>query len=159
LGKSLKFSLVGIGGQDINNGNKQLTLAVVRQAMRYYVLNYLKKLSKGGKEVTEDDIMIWANSKVKSAGKNSHITGFNDKTLAHSVFIFDLLDACQANSINFDNVINSRDPESDLKNAQYAISCARKMGCAVFLLPEDIVEVKQKMMMCFFAIVMNQFGN
>jgi plastin-1 len=26
-------------------------------------------------------------------------------------------------------------------NAKYAISCARKMGCMVFLLPEDIVEV------------------
>ncbi|KAG7251153.1 hypothetical protein CRUP_030069, partial [Coryphaenoides rupestris] len=34
LGKSAKFSLVGIGGQDLNDGNPTLTLAVVWQLMR-----------------------------------------------------------------------------------------------------------------------------
>lgn len=34
LGKIAKFSLVGIGGQDLNDGNPTLTLAVVWQLMR-----------------------------------------------------------------------------------------------------------------------------
>lgn len=35
--------------------------------------------------------------------------------------------------------------EEDRKlNATYIISVARKLGCSVFLLPEDIMEVKKK---------------
>ena len=30
-------------------------------------------------------------------------------------------------------------------NAQYAVSIARKLGATIFVLPEDIVEVKPKM--------------
>lgn len=36
-------------------------------------------------------------------------------------------------------------------NAKYAISCSRKIGACVFLTPEDIVEVKSKMIMTFVA--------
>lgn len=37
LGKHpAKFSLVGIGGQDLNDGNQTLTLALVWQLMRRY---------------------------------------------------------------------------------------------------------------------------
>jgi len=36
-------------------------------------------------------------------------------------------------------------------NAKYAISCARKIGACVFLTPEDIVEVKTKMIMTFVS--------
>merc|ERR1712087_1027180 len=39
-------------------------------------------------------------------------------------------------------------------NAKYAISLARKIGAIVFLLPEDIVEVRNKMCMTFCAAVM-----
>lgn len=40
------------------------------------------------------------------------------------------------------------------KNAKYAISVARKLGCSVFLLWEDIVEVKPKMILAFVASLM-----
>jgi len=160
IGKKLGFSLVGIGGQDINAGNKTLTLAIVWQCMRFYVLNFLKNMSKGGKEVTESDIVNWANGKVKNSGKDSRISDFKDKRLADSVFIFDLLDSCQSGSIDFKLVFNPAYSDADrLKNAQYSISCARKMGCAVFLLPEDIIETKPKLLMVFFASVMAVFGN
>ena len=39
-------------------------------------------------------------------------------------------------------------------NAKYVISCARKLGCLVFLLHEDIVDVKPKMLLVFVATVM-----
>jgi len=158
LGKSLKFSLVGVAGSDINAGNKKLTLAIVWQAMRYYVLNYLKRMSKG-RDITETDIIHWANSKVKSAGKTRQMESFKDKSLADSLFIMDLLYACQAASVNYDLVTAGNTDEQKMMNAQYAISCARKMGCTVFLLWEDIVEVKEKMMLTFFGAVMNTFGN
>jgi plastin-1 len=157
LGKQLKFSLVGVAGSDINDANKKLTLAIVWQAMRYYVLNYLKLAFKG-KSINDDDIVRWANEKVKGSGKNTSFDGFKDKSLGDSIFIIDLLAACQPESVNFDLVTGGQTDEDKLMNAKYAISCARKMGCAVFLLPEDVVEVQPKLMMTFFAAVMATFG-
>jgi len=158
LGKDLKFSLVGIGGQDIQGGNKKLTLAIIWQAMRMYVLNFLKVISKGGKDITDADIIHWANEKVKASGKDTSMQDFKDKSLSTSKFIFDLLHACNAQSINFENVIHASTDEDKLKNASYAISCTRKMGCTVFLLPEDIVEVKDKLLMTFFGAIMQVYG-
>jgi plastin-1 len=36
-------------------------------------------------------------------------------------------------------------------NAKYVISCARKVGATVFLTPEDVIEVKAKMILTFVA--------
>lgn len=41
-----------------------------------------------------------------------------------------------------------------MDNARYAVSVARKVGARVFALPEDIVEVKSKMVMTIFATLM-----
>ena len=46
--------------------------------------------------------------------------------------------------INFDYVTAGDTKENQLLNAKYAISVARKLGATIFLLPEDIVEVKPK---------------
>lgn len=43
-------------------------------------------------------------------------------------------------------------------NAKYAISMARKIGARVYALPEDLVEVKQKMVMTVFACLMGRKG-
>ena len=158
IGKALKFSLVGIGGTDIQCGNKKLTLAIIWQCMRLYILNFLKRISKSGKEITEDDIVRWSNDKVKSSGKSRQIREFKDKELSDSLYIFDLLYACQPDSVDMSLVTSGSNDQDKLKNAQYAISCARKMGATVFLLPEDIVEVQPKMMMTFFGGVMSVFS-
>jgi len=158
LGKQLKFSLVGIGGEDINNANKKLTLAIVWQSMRFFVLNFLKKMSKGGKEVTEQDIVDWANSKVATGGKGGKIDSLRDKLLADSIFIIDLLACCQPQSVDYSLVTPGGNDDERRLNAQYAISCARKMGCSVFLLWEDIVEVQPKMMLTFLGAIMSTFG-
>lgn len=41
-----------------------------------------------------------------------------------------------------------------MANAKYAISMARKIGARVYALPEDIMEVKPKMVMTMFACLM-----
>ena len=46
LGRRQKFSLVGIAGQDINDGNSTLTLALVWQLMRSYTLSVLSSLNQ-----------------------------------------------------------------------------------------------------------------
>ena len=44
--------------------------------------------------------------------------------------------------------------QDKLDNAKYAISMARKIGARVYALPEDIKEVKAKMVMTVFACLM-----
>jgi hypothetical protein len=41
-----------------------------------------------------------------------------------------------------------------MSNAKYAISMGRKVGARIYALPEDIVEVKPKMVMTIFACLM-----
>jgi plastin-3 len=45
LGKQFKFSLVGIAGQEINDGNDTLTLALIWQLMKAYTLSILTQLA------------------------------------------------------------------------------------------------------------------
>ena len=61
----LKFSLVGIAGSDIAEGNKNLTLAVVWQLMRAYTLSVLQRLAGSDKPISEDEIIDWANTMFK----------------------------------------------------------------------------------------------
>lgn len=44
--------------------------------------------------------------------------------------------------------------QENLDNAKYAISLARRCGARVYALPEDITEVKPKMVMTVFACLM-----
>lgn len=44
--------------------------------------------------------------------------------------------------------------QDKLDNAKLAVSMARKIGARVYALPEDIVEVKAKMVMTVFACLM-----
>lgn len=46
--------------------------------------------------------------------------------------------------------------QEDLANAKYALSMARRIGARVYALPEDIVEVKPKMVMTVFACLMSR---
>ena len=41
-----------------------------------------------------------------------------------------------------------------MSNAKYAITMARRIGALVYALPEDLVEVKQKMVMTIYASLM-----
>ena len=41
-----------------------------------------------------------------------------------------------------------------MSNAKYAITMARRIGAPVYALPEDLVEVKYKMVMTVYASLM-----
>ena len=77
----------------------------------------------------------------------------------HDIFIYllyfflDLLSAIRDN-VDYDLVTDASTPEDALLNAKYAISLARKRGCCIFLLPEDIVEVKPKMILTLIGTIM-----
>ncbi|KAM3601270.1 uncharacterized protein V6R79_010003 [Siganus canaliculatus] len=156
LGRDAKFSLVGIGGTDLNDGNPTLTLALVWQLMRRYTLNVLEELGDGQK-VNDDIIVRWVNTTLAEADKTSKITSFKDKEISSSMAVLELIDAIQAGSINYDLIkTGSLSEEDKLENAKYAISMARKIGARVYALPEDLVEVKPKMVMTVFACLMGR---
>lgn len=157
LGKSpAKFSLVGIGGQDLNDGNSTLTLALIWQLMRRYTLNVLEDLGEGQK--ANDDIIVnWVNKTLSEAGKTTSIQSFKDKTVSSSLPVVDLIDAIQPGCINYDLVKSGNLTEEDKhNNAKYAVSMARRIGARVYALPEDLVEVKPKMVMTVFACLMGR---
>jgi len=64
------FRITGIGGSDILDGNKTLTLGLVWQVMRAYTLSILQKLAKSSTPIADKDIINWANDKVKSINRS-----------------------------------------------------------------------------------------
>jgi plastin-3 len=154
LGKKLKFSLVGIAGQDISEGNPTLTLALIWQLMRAYTLSVLTKLANSGDPITEKEIIHWVNEKLATAEKTSSIRSFQDSSIANARVVCDLIDAIRPGIINYEVLRDSGSEEDNLANAKYAVSMARKAGAKIYALPEDIAEVKHKMVMTVFACLM-----
>ncbi|GMI66343.1 hypothetical protein like AT5G48460 [Hibiscus trionum] len=159
IGKQLKFSLVNIAGNDIVQGNKKLILAYLWQLMRYNILQLLRNLRfhSHGKEITDVDILRWANTKVSNSGSQSRMDSFKDKSLSDGIFFLELLSAVQPRSVNWSLVTKGVTDDQKKMNATYIISIARKLGCSIFLLPEDITEVNQKMILTLTASIMYWF--
>eukprot|EP01103_Thecamoeba_quadrilineata_P011590 TRINITY_DN2796_c0_g1_i1.p1 TRINITY_DN2796_c0_g1~~TRINITY_DN2796_c0_g1_i1.p1 ORF type:complete len:792 (-),score=250.17 TRINITY_DN2796_c0_g1_i1:8-2287(-) len=154
VAKKQKFSVVGIGGSDIYDGTETLILGLVWQLMRFQVISILKSLAKGDKDITEAEIVAWSISQVRGLGKTSKMDSFKDPTLKNSKFILDLLNSLRPGVVNYDLILDGQEEEDLSQNAKYAISVARKLGASIFLLPEDIVEVRPKMLLTFFGTVM-----
>ncbi|XP_047334679.1 fimbrin-1-like [Impatiens glandulifera] len=156
IGKQLKFSLVNVAGNDIVHGNQKLILAFLWQLMRFNMLQLLKNLRSRsqGKEFTDADILDWANKKVKSTGRTSKIESFRDKSLSNGLFFLELLSAVEPRVVNWNLVTKGETDDEKKLNATYIISVARKLGCSIFLLPEDIIEVNQKMILTLTASIM-----
>ncbi|XP_057978794.1 fimbrin-1-like isoform X2 [Malania oleifera] len=156
IGKQLKFSLVNVAGNDIVQGNKKLILAFLWQLMRFNMLQLLKNLRfhSHGREITDADILNWANNKVKSTGRTSQMESFKDKNLSNGIFFLELLSAVEPRVVNWNLVTKGESEDEKKLNATYIISVARKLGCSIFLLPEDIMEVNQKMILTLAASVM-----
>ncbi|XP_070801089.1 plastin-1 [Pituophis catenifer annectens] len=157
LGKTnARFSLVGIGGKDLNEGNPTLTLALVWQLMRRYTLNVLSDLGEGEK-VNDETIIKWVNQTLAKANKTTSISSFKDQSISTSLPILDLIDAIAPKAVRSE-MVKREDltPADKLNNAKYAISIARKIGACIYALPDDLVEVKPKMVMTVFACLMGR---
>ncbi|CAH9089347.1 unnamed protein product [Cuscuta europaea] len=157
IGKELKLSLVNVAGNDIVQGNKKLIIAYLWQLMRFNMLQLLKNLRSHsqGKEITDTDILNWANNKVKNVGRTSQMESFKDKSLSNGIFFLELLSAVEPRVVNWSLVTKGETEEDQKANANYIISVARKLGCSIFLLPEDIMEVNQKMILTLTASIMH----
>jgi plastin-1 len=159
--EQFKFSLVGVGGTDLEQGYKKLCLACMWQLMRLYTVNLLCRLG-GGKKIADKAIVKWANDKVACSGaatnnndKKAHsMKSFRDPSLASGLFFMDLVFAMEPRSVNWEIVTPGASDDDRALNAKYVISCARKLGAAIFVTYEDIVEVNPKMVMLVTASLM-----
>ena len=140
--KKSKYHIVGIGGGDIRDGNKKYILAIVWQMMRAHSLQVIGNKS-------EEELIAWSNEKVDDDLK---VKSLKDKKLGNSLYFINIMKSIEPRSINWEIVVTDKDDdESKENNAKYAISIARKLGATVFLVWEDITEVKSKLLLTFLA--------
>ena len=139
VARDLGVKLVGVGAEDVREGNKMGVLAIVWQLMR---LHYLKII--GSK--TETDLINWVNSVTGKSVKN-----FKDPSFGDGNMLIDLTRDIEPRVVNPDLVTAGETEEDKILNAKYAISIARKLGAAVFLVYDDILGINPKMLLVFVA--------
>ena len=100
-------------------------------------------------ERSEEELIEWANSKVSDERK---IKNLKEKKLSDGLFWIDLLAAIEPRSIRWDFVVKENPSDKDREmNAKYALSVARGLGAMIFVVWEDITEVKSKLLLTFLA--------
>lgn len=130
LGKQNRFSLVGIQGADLTDGQRTLTLGLVWQLMRRDILNTLAAVSQrmGKRELTDADMIKWANEMSKKGGKTTSVRSFKDPAILSGVFLLDVLNGMKNGYVDYDLVTPGRTDDDAYANAKLSISIARKMG-------------------------------
>ncbi|AMD18945.1 HBR044Cp [Eremothecium sinecaudum] len=154
LGKSKGFSLVGIDGSDIVDGNKLLTLGLVWQLMRRNIVNTMTSLASSGRDMSDSQILKWAQDQVIKGGKSSVVRSFQDPSLGTSHFLLDVLNGIAPGYVDYDMVAPGKTDEEKYANARLAISIARKLGALIWLVPEDINEIRSRLILTFVASLM-----
>ncbi|SCV70290.1 BQ2448_1684 [Microbotryum intermedium] len=154
LAKANRMQMVGIQGSDLVDGSRTLTLGLVWQMMRRNILATMASLRKGGREITDSDIVKWANEQVAKGGKRSTMRNFKDPSLKTGHFFLDLLDSLKPGYVDYTLVYEGRNEEECKANAKLAISIARKLGSLIFIVAEDIVEVRPRLILTFTAALM-----
>ncbi len=71
----LRLNMPATGGVDLYDGNRTLVLGLTWQLMRMQVIDMLKDVG-GGSNVTDADIVAWANATVAATGRSSHLSSF-----------------------------------------------------------------------------------
>ncbi len=156
IGKQNGFSLVGIQGADITDGQRTLTLGMVWQLMRKDIVSTLSALAQrmGKREITDGDMVKWANDMSRKGGRSSAIRSFKDQALGSGVFLLDVLNGMKSSYVDYDLVVPGRTDEEAYANAKLAISIARKMGATIWLVPEDISAVRSRLITTFIGSLM-----
>jgi plastin-1 len=92
---------------------------------------------------SEEDLIKWANDKVETMA----IKDFKDKSLSNGKFLIQLCAAIEPRAVNWDIVLPGETDEEKENNAKYILSLARKLGCVIFCVWEDIPKVNYKMIL------------
>jgi plastin-1 len=135
---------------------------------RMSITKTLTSLSKTGqgRPISDTEMLKWANTTVQKAKPAARpIRSFRDPSITTGLFFLDLLEAIRpgsvdpalVNNVNEDSAYDERRQNgaclfpvdmigcSDCSTAKLAISIARKMNALIFLVPEDIVDVRPRL--------------
>lgn len=163
LGKQHGFSLVGVQGADITDGQRTLTLGLVWQLMRRDIVSTLGALAQrmGKRDLSDSDMIKWANDQSRKGGKTSSIRNFKDSSIGTGVYLLDVLNGLKSSYVDYDLVTPGKTDEDAFMNCKLAISIARKMGATIWLVPEDIQQVRSRLVTTFIgkspAVVVLQY--
>lgn len=154
LGKQNRFSLVGVQGADITDGQRTLTLGLVWQLMRKDISETLSALAQrlGKREITDAEMVKWANDMSrKGGGMGTSIRSFKDPVIGSGIFFLDVLNGMKSSYVDYDLVTQGKTDDDTYMNAKLSISIARKMGATIWLVPEDICQVRSKLVLTFIG--------
>ncbi|PLB47010.1 hypothetical protein P170DRAFT_438724 [Aspergillus steynii IBT 23096] len=156
LGKHIGFSLVGVQGADITDGQRTLTLGLVWQLMRKDITNTLSGLAQrmGKREITDSEMIRWSNDMSRKGGKTSSIRSFKDQSIGTGIFLLDVLSGLKSSYVDYELVTAGRTDEEAYGNAKLSISIARKLGATIWLVPEDICQVRSRLITTFIGSLM-----
>ncbi|ETI19295.1 hypothetical protein G647_09127 [Cladophialophora carrionii CBS 160.54] len=156
LGKQNRFSLVGIQGADITDGQRTLTLGLVWQLMRRDIVSTLSGLAQrmGKRELSDSDMIKWANDMSRKGGKSSSVRSFKDPAITSGIFLLDVLNGMKANYVDYELVTPGKTVDDAYANAKLSISIARKLGSTIYLLPDDIVQGRARLVTTFVGALM-----
>ena len=136
------IKVVSIGNKDIQEGSKKHILSLVWQLMREQTLRIIG-------EKNEDTLINWGNSLVS---EQRRIQSLREKKLSDALFWIELLEAIRPNCIRWEYVATEVATKQDREmNAKYALSVARALGAVIFIVWEDITEVRSKLLLTFLA--------
>ncbi|GAB1209578.1 hypothetical protein APSETT445_008359 [Aspergillus pseudonomiae] len=154
LGKNIGFSLVGVQGADITDGQRTLTLGLVWQLMRKDITNTLSSLAQrmGKREITDSEMIRWANDMSRRGGRTSSIRSFKDQSIGSGIFLLDVLNGMRSSYVDYEIVTPGRSDEEAYLNAKLSISIARKLGATIWLVPEDICQVRSRLVTTFIDL-------
>ncbi|TFK63585.1 fimbrin [Pluteus cervinus] len=162
LAKQNGMHMVGIQGADIVDSKKTLVLGLVWQLMRMNITKTLASLSKGagtGRPISDTEMLKWANQTAQKAKPSVRpIRSFKDPSITTGLFFLDLLDAIRPGVVDPSLVLNVNESsgyDDRKQNAKLAISIARKLGALIFLVPEDIVDVRPRLILTFVGSLMS----
>ena len=145
--------------------------------MRYISLKQLSELSYGGQNVTDADMLKWANEKVskfvvKETELNEissnllamkEVSSLKDKSLSNSIFYLNLLASINKSWVDFKLIYAipfDKEGQSDnyskerTANARYTMTIVRRLGGDLFMMNEDLCRVESRAVLSLIASIM-----
>ena len=133
--EKLNVDIEDINAADICDANQKAVRTFIWQLLRLHSLQII-----GSK--TEHDLLKWVS-------QTDSVNSFNDPKFANARLLLKLAETIEPKIVNWDVVSKGLTYKARYMNAKYAISIARKLGSAVWLVPDDIPSLNEKMILIF----------
>jgi len=169
-----KTLVLGLTWQLMRCVSYSLSPSHLTHSILFYRLNIVKTLtalSGNNRPISDTEILKWANGKVSSHKPGSPtIRSFKDSSISTGIWFLNLLDALNPGIVDpslvqqvdthgdyelkkqngvYIHCIRTKNADKVDNLAKLAISIARKMNALIFLVPEDIVDVRAKLVRVF----------